>query len=633
VVVEYGYVNYNATKMQSLKAFLSSEEEITKDPTVRQQIFFRLLETVNNIHDLGVPHLSINPESIWIENNKNVYLFPFKVNYEEETDSYALWYTAPEYLFNSPEYYFNYEWDVWSLGCIFYDLFSFRPPLFASRDPHSKLIKLFEVLGFPSLEHVPYINEDTHEYLYEHTFKKECSLENLPQIYRCVEHMQPSLATILLNMLHFNPNERPMVTPDLFEIAHKTQKSNNSSKNLLSHNTRALRSNFCPHKKSTWEDCSFITTNKNNQNPPEIIPFSNKSSPADSLKLSEVSDKDEEVTSEERGDKLWVEVVGIENLDLTGKWELAVGMEVFDGQEIREVGLRASYEEGSRDVVGSPKRVFIKDKEKFLEFYKKNLIKANVIFRRSERWKEISVPYHADLDVYTMANNDLKFQEGKYHLLDGKSIAGQIRFKFVLEREDQNEMEQSFLHPIVSDSETSNEASKELQSAIQRSISSRNEIDAILQKEVKNYDNPILKDFIEAKAKKLSYEPENGQKAKNRNDYEYKRRFMKMSVEGFRLKSHQPETSPSVEEDDDKENLSLRSVNIINTAPEENFPLQKPKESKMYIGGGKLQNDTDEEEEEFTNQKQYIRKELDKINKVLEDLNISLKTRSMNSAE
>jgi hypothetical protein len=325
--------------------------------------------------------------------------------------------------------------------------------------------------------------------------------------------------------------------------------------------------------------------------------------------------------------------VGIENLDLTGKWELAVGMEVFDGQEIREVGLRASYEEGSRDVVGNPKRVFIKDKEKFLEFYKKNLIKANVIFRRSERWKEISVPFHADLDVYTMANNDLKFQEGKYHLLDGKSIAGQIRFKFVLEREDQNEMEQSFLHPIVSDSETSNEASKELQSAIQRSISSRNEIDAILQKEVKNYDNPILKDFIEAKAKKLSYEPENGQKSKNRNDYEYKRRFMKMSVEGFKLKSHQPETSPSVEEDDDKENLSLRSVNIINTAPEENFPLQKPKESKMYIGGGKLQNDTDEEEEEFTNQKQYIRKELDKINKVLEDLNISLKTRSMNSAE
>ena len=52
---------------------------------------------------------SINPEKIWLKNNTRVYLLPYDVHYEENNDKYAIWYTAPEHLFNSPEFYFNYE--------------------------------------------------------------------------------------------------------------------------------------------------------------------------------------------------------------------------------------------------------------------------------------------------------------------------------------------------------------------------------------------------------------------------------------------------------------------------------------------------------------------------------------------
>ena len=195
---------------------MNSHDEETRDLAVRERVFLNLLEAVNRVHDLGVPHLSINPETIWVENNSEVLLFPFRVPYEEETEAYPMWYLAPEYLFNSPEYYFNHEWDMWSLGWIFYDLFTESPPLFASKDPHSKLIKLFEVLGFPDLEHVPYINEDTHMYLYTHTFVKECKQSKMPEIFSLIDHITPPLAAILMNMLHFNPHDRPWVTPDVF---------------------------------------------------------------------------------------------------------------------------------------------------------------------------------------------------------------------------------------------------------------------------------------------------------------------------------------------------------------------------------------------------------------------------------
>jgi hypothetical protein len=107
--VEYGYVNYQKSGLRSLKDFLCSDEEITKDYELRNEIYYNLLNMVNQLHEMGVPHLSINPEKIWLKNNTRVYLLPYDVHYEENNDKYAIWYTAPEYLFNSPEFYFNYE--------------------------------------------------------------------------------------------------------------------------------------------------------------------------------------------------------------------------------------------------------------------------------------------------------------------------------------------------------------------------------------------------------------------------------------------------------------------------------------------------------------------------------------------
>lgn len=89
--------------------------------------------------------------------------------------------------------------------------------MFASVDPHSKLVKLFELLGFPQLEYVPYINEETYEKLHENVFMKECKIGDIPHVYSMLENVDPQIANTLLNMLHYNPHERPCISNELAE--------------------------------------------------------------------------------------------------------------------------------------------------------------------------------------------------------------------------------------------------------------------------------------------------------------------------------------------------------------------------------------------------------------------------------
>ena len=209
--VEYGFVDYKLEQLRSLKDYLASDEGQEKDSIASRTIFWNLLKVTKEIHDLGVPHLSINPEKVWVKNNAKVYLLPFNVHYEDWEDSYSIWYLAPEYLFNSPEFYFNYEWDVWSIGWIFYDLFVGSPPLFYCVDHHAKLTKMFEILGFPDVSSVPYMNEDTHSQLYNWIYMKQWRIGNQPFIYELIQFIHPPIATILLNMLHYNPFDRPCI--------------------------------------------------------------------------------------------------------------------------------------------------------------------------------------------------------------------------------------------------------------------------------------------------------------------------------------------------------------------------------------------------------------------------------------
>ena len=198
-IVEYGHWDYAKTGLRSLKDFLIDEQ--TQNLEVRSQVFYNLLYAVNQVHCLGIPHLSINPERVWIKNKTKVFLLPFEVSIEDNSDTYFIWYTSPKYFLKSTEYHLNYEWDLWSIGCIFSDLFIGMPPLFASVAPHHEIQQLLEALTVENLEQVFIQNSENTENPYQNTLRNDLLNNGLQHVLEILDNINPSISCIILNIL------------------------------------------------------------------------------------------------------------------------------------------------------------------------------------------------------------------------------------------------------------------------------------------------------------------------------------------------------------------------------------------------------------------------------------------------
>lgn len=119
--------------------------------------------------------MELCPQNIWVEDEFQVYLRPFKLTIEKDksekpqkgdTRSHPkYWYSSPEYtlqMFNhigGPSLHDsdgsldssmdnaidNFSNDMWSLGCIFAEMFISMTPLFQAIDPFDRLVGFFEV--------------------------------------------------------------------------------------------------------------------------------------------------------------------------------------------------------------------------------------------------------------------------------------------------------------------------------------------------------------------------------------------------------------------------------------------------------------------------------------------------------
>lgn len=63
----------------------------------------------------------------------------------------TLWYRSPEVLLHSS---YSSTVDIWSLGCIFAELY-LRRPLFIGQSDIDQLYKIFDILGLPSEDDWP----------------------------------------------------------------------------------------------------------------------------------------------------------------------------------------------------------------------------------------------------------------------------------------------------------------------------------------------------------------------------------------------------------------------------------------------------------------------------------------------
>ena len=142
---------------QDLKKFIEVHQGNLETGMIRQ-LLMQLLSGLAYCHYRSVLHRDLKPQNLLVEKHTlkiadfglgRAVGIPVK-RYTNE--AVTLWYRAPDVLLGSTSY--NAGIDLWSVGCIFYEMAT-GEPLFAGTKEFDQLLLIFQCLGTPSNEDWP----------------------------------------------------------------------------------------------------------------------------------------------------------------------------------------------------------------------------------------------------------------------------------------------------------------------------------------------------------------------------------------------------------------------------------------------------------------------------------------------
>lgn len=126
---------------------------------VIRTVMYQILKGIDFLHSKKILHRDLKPQNVLIEENYKVriadfglsrtYTIPIK-QYTREV--LTLWYRAPELMLGTE--YYSTGIDVWSIGCIFAELF-LRKPVFQGDSEVRQLFVIFNCLGCPNEDTLP----------------------------------------------------------------------------------------------------------------------------------------------------------------------------------------------------------------------------------------------------------------------------------------------------------------------------------------------------------------------------------------------------------------------------------------------------------------------------------------------
>lgn len=166
-----------------------------------RDLMLQLINGVDFLHSNRIVHRDLKPQNILISSEGQLKLADFGLariysfQMALTTVVVTLWYRAPEVLLQTR---YGAAVDLWSCGCIFFELFT-RRALFKGSSEFDQLKKIFEVIGVPPASEWP-----------DGVSLQRCTFRpTAPQpIERLTPEMDPQARDLLERMLVTNPIRR-----------------------------------------------------------------------------------------------------------------------------------------------------------------------------------------------------------------------------------------------------------------------------------------------------------------------------------------------------------------------------------------------------------------------------------------
>lgn len=189
-----------------LSRIIESKQSLTEGHC--RYFLYQILKGLKYIHSANILHRDLKPGNLFINANCHLKIGDFglaRTPSSSEADfmtEYVVtrWYRAPELLLNSADY--TAAIDVWSVGCIFMELF-IHEPLFPGRDYMHQLRTIAKLIGVPNESTMDFVkNENARRYLRElQCYEKQPLAQKFP-------NMSPVALDLVEKMLEFDPTKR-----------------------------------------------------------------------------------------------------------------------------------------------------------------------------------------------------------------------------------------------------------------------------------------------------------------------------------------------------------------------------------------------------------------------------------------
>ncbi|NXC46003.1 MOK kinase, partial [Penelope pileata] len=164
---------------------------------------YQLCKSLDHIHRNGIFHRDVKPENILIKQN-TLKLGDFgscrTIDSKQPYTEYICtrWYRAPECLLTDG--YYSYKMDIWSAGCVFYEITSSQP-LFPGSNDLDQISKIHDIIGTPANKTLKKFKQST-ILNFDFPFKKG---KGIPPL---VHNLSPKGFSLLYAMIKYDPDER-----------------------------------------------------------------------------------------------------------------------------------------------------------------------------------------------------------------------------------------------------------------------------------------------------------------------------------------------------------------------------------------------------------------------------------------